>query len=100
MYFLIKWLCVAIVRSFFKEVAIVHKEWIPLYGPVRQLVMLVSDVPYCGEIARQVSLHIFGNGSINMIRFPYSSKLHCVLGRSFFRLSSLETTTISSSMHV
>nr|ASN64451.1 glycerol 3-phosphate acyltransferase 1 [Eimeria falciformis] len=34
MYFLVKWLCVAIVRCFFKEVAVIHKERIPLYGPV------------------------------------------------------------------
>lgn len=34
MYFLVKWLCVAIVRSFFKEVAVIYKERIPLYGPV------------------------------------------------------------------
>ncbi|KAL8271199.1 hypothetical protein Esti_004860 [Eimeria stiedai] len=34
MYFLVKWLCIAIVRSFFKEVAVIYKERIPLYGPV------------------------------------------------------------------
>eukprot|EP00922_Rhytidocystis_sp_ex-Travisia-forbesii_P025429 GHVS01037335.1.p1 GENE.GHVS01037335.1~~GHVS01037335.1.p1 ORF type:complete len:663 (-),score=72.89 GHVS01037335.1:505-2493(-) len=34
MYFLVKWLCTAIVRSFFYDLTVINGERIPLYGPV------------------------------------------------------------------
>ncbi|KFH00772.1 glycerol-3-phosphate-acyltransferase [Toxoplasma gondii VAND] len=55
MYFLVRWLCIGIVRSFFKEVAVLHPERIPLYGPAifvgnhnnqfMDASMLVANIP-------------------------------------------------------
>ncbi|PFH33531.1 glycerol-3-phosphate-acyltransferase [Besnoitia besnoiti] len=55
MYFLVRWLCIGIVRSFFKDVAVLHPERIPLYGPAifvgnhnnqfMDASMLVANIP-------------------------------------------------------